>query len=1329
MATLKTLGFSRVPKLMVCFWLFSFSTSFSQQKILQFKHLTPDDGLSSSLVISMVQDYKGFVWFGTYDGLNRYDGTKIIIYKYNPLDSGSINENHIQAIYEDRQKNLYIGTRDGLARYDRNLDRFINYKLDPLSPFHDLAISINGISGDSMGNLWLSTGVGLILFNRQTNTIKQFRHDPNDSGSVSWDAMDYTYFDSKGRLWVATKKGLNLLNTQTGKFQHITRCATHNHDISGGYFLQIIEDREGNIWFGGDGVFCLERNNDKAVIKLTHYLNDPKDPNSLSINRSRSLFVDDDGKVWVGTENGGLNIFNKEKKNFYRFRKDDFNPMSMNNESIHVIMQDRQKNIWIGTYGGGVNVVTNNSSFLVHYKNLPGAPQSLGCNIVSSFVQDRFGRIWVGTDGGGINLFNDATGRFTRFTSENTSLQSNGLNYMYMGFDDKIWIGSWEGGLANFDCITNKIEILNKKNSSIPDITFYSIAQDSCGDLWLGSFLHGLVHYQIKQSKFVEYSIRNSAIGTNEPTVVRMDRHGRVYVGGTNCFQAFSPKDKQFSENNILSVSSGRGANAVFDIFIENDTCTWVATQNGLCQYNQENKKYRWYGKQDGLPSNTIKGVLVDRSGILWLTTNNGLCRYDRTNNKTRNFAKSDGLQSNEFYRESMLLTKSGTILAGGNNGFNVISPDNYSENRSVPQVVLTDFHLFNDKLEIGAKGSPLRKQISETNKMTLAYNQSVLTFYFAVMDFTNPDKNQYAYMMENFDKEWIYCGNRKEATYTNLDPGAYRFHVKGSNNDKIWNEIGTTMELVITPPWWETKTARAVFVVLLLLLLLGIYFYFRNKQEQKHLREIVASQKKTEDIMRSIDEAIFTVNEDMSINPEHSKTAEKIFGTAEFEKQNLASIFHFDQTTAALFAKWLKLAFRQPCSPVGWEKATRFNPIKEVVLTRENRTYLSVNCQPIYEKNALSRVMIIVNDITKQKKIERYALQLTLEKTLQMERVSGLVNNDFESVESTLDLGKRYIESFEKLRFDATEESKLRLREMGRDLHTLKGSGGSMDFMTLSKRCNELEGALQIYIDTKDSLNPNDREQINTAFSALQIEIKGIVELRDKLFSGKVDRLSIDKKEYAHFLKELQTGAFKSIDEVANRFSMFNALKFSEFCAEFSKMIARYDELFQKTIEPLKIETPDTRIERTVCKIVKGPVTHLIRNAVDHGIENNDTREKAGKGPGHISMALHENNGRIELEIADDGGGIDPERVAASAVKKGFITLEQAGRLTDEQKQNLIFVNGFSTKDAATTISGRGVGMNAVKTDIEKAGGDVKVVSRVGQGTQIFLRIPRITA
>jgi signal transduction histidine kinase/CheY-like chemotaxis protein/ligand-binding sensor domain-containing protein len=841
--------------LVLCLGTFPFSNLYSISNVFQFKHLSVNDGLSSSNVRKVFQDQSGYMWFGTENGLSRYDGVNIKIYKNIRSDIYSLLSDYVRTIYEDHNRNLLIGTKDGLTQYDRDLDRFINFRYDNSSAFFGVKCLVRRIVEDTIGNLWLATDSGLVYFDRKNNTVLKYQHDPSNPGTISDNNLEAVYIDGSMRLWIGNRKGLELFKPKTGDFEHILFCKTHNDTIGSIYFLDIIEDREGNIWFGSsDGLFCLENRHGNDNLELTHYKNSPEDEGSLSNNRAKSLFIDNGGKLWIGTENGGLNLLDRKTMKFIHYRVNEFNPMSLNSESIHSIVQDRNENLWLGTWGGGVNLSVKNSDFIIHYKNLPGAPNSLSCNVVSGFMEDRKQRLWITTDGGGFNLLNDKTGRFTRYTSDNLNIKSNAILCIAAGDDNKIWLGTWEGGLVCYNYSDNSIKSFTTQNSTIPENNIFAIAKDAQGNLWIGTFGHGLLYYKINERTCTIYSTENSAISVNKIDLIRLNKNNQVYLGSSKGFQVFLPDKALFSSYaNIDDDTNSLSNNNVNDIFIENDTCIWIATQNGLNLFNPISRKMKRIYTEDGLQNKSILGLTKDKFGMLWMTTNAGISRFDYCNNKVNDFVASDGLQGTEFKKASILTTEDGAILAGGTNGFNVIKPEKMPKNMMIPKVVLTDIHIFNKKVDIGSKDSPLKKQISKTKSITLSYKQSVLTFFFAALDFTNPQKNQYAYWMENFDKEWIYCGTRKEATYTNLNPGKYFFHVKGSNNDGVWNETGATLELIITPPWWKTGFARAGFALFIVFIFIGIIYYFKNIiRMQKQIAERDRSKAEAEAAMKS---------------------------------------------------------------------------------------------------------------------------------------------------------------------------------------------------------------------------------------------------------------------------------------------------------------------------------------------------------------------------------------------------------------------------------------------------------------------------------------------
>ncbi|RPI03464.1 MAG: hypothetical protein EHM64_12270, partial [Ignavibacteriae bacterium] len=798
-----------------CIWLTSVS---SQPARLQFRHLTPDDGLSSSTVTCILQDHQGFMWIGTYYGLNRYDGQTFKVYNDHSADPTSLPHKLIWALYEDHEKNLLIGTSAGLSAYNWKKDNFFNYMQEKSSALSEFKFNVLNIIEDSIGNLWLATGQGLIYFDRKNNKAARYTMDPHDPKSLSYYNVENVFIDSKKNMWVSTRKGLNLFHPEDGTFQHVTCSQNEGPDMSEVFFTDIVEDKEGFIWVGsyGGGLFRIT-NLGKYRYSIKNYRHIPNDRNSLSTDRIHSLFVDTHGEVWIGTENGGLNIYFRDTESFWCYRNDELDPNSLNNESVNSIYEDNTGNYWIGTFTGGVNISKNNSNAIMDFRNLPGVPTSLSRNSVTSFMEDHTGNIWIGTDGGGLDLFDSKTGQFSHYDTRNTNLNSNAILSLVEDSEHKIWIGTWAGGLNRFDVKTKLFQSFTTNNSNIPDNNINFIAEDKSGDLWIGSFQNGLIHYQTKKNEFINYSSKNNNISISIISAIGIAPDGRILVGTASGFNIFNPKEKYFlkylhmPENNRSISSSGIQCFAV-----ENDTSIWVGTNNGLNRFNPKTELFTRYFVEDGLPDNVIRGLLFDQSGNLWVSTNKGLSRFNSKEREFKNFIKSDGLQSNEFNNSSVLRLNDGRLLFGGTNGFNLIYPDRIRENKNIPRVIITDLLVFNKPVDMNAPDSPLRSHISQTEELVLSYQQSVVTFSFAAMDFTVPEKNQFAYIMEGFEKNWNYVGTKHNATYTNLDPGEYLFRVKASNNDGTWNEQGTSLRIMITPPFWKMWWFRLLGMLLL---------------------------------------------------------------------------------------------------------------------------------------------------------------------------------------------------------------------------------------------------------------------------------------------------------------------------------------------------------------------------------------------------------------------------------------------------------------------------------------------------------------------------------
>ncbi|WP_423149304.1 two-component regulator propeller domain-containing protein [Rubrolithibacter danxiaensis] len=872
------LVFKSLISLCVCLLLLVISPAraFSQNK-LSFKHLTTENGLSQSLVHCILKDKQGFMWFGTQDGLNKYDGYKFTIYRHNPKDNRSLRNNNIESILEDSSGNLWIGTNGGgLSLYDRQTDSFHHYLQD--SP---LGENIFTMLQDKDGDLWLGTYTGLIKFNPATKKLLSFRHSKADPYSISSDVINSLFKDSKGNLWIGTNNGLNCYNGKTKKFIHYQHDKNNPKSIGSSVIRNVIEDSKGNLWIGtmngGLNFFNVKTG---SFIRYTFDYNNPK---SISDNTVFALIHGSDGKIWAGTENG-LNLFDPVKKTFHVYKNNPSDQSTINNNSINSLYRDDKGILWIGTYAGGINVYNKNFSSFVSYKQDLLDEYSLSGNIVTSFAEDEKNNVWIGTDGGGLNYFDRKNNKFIHYINDRlnpNSLSHNSVLAVIKDRDNNIIAGTYEGGLNILNPQTKSISHITSGTgiNELNDNSIFALLEDRYGDIWIGTNSGGVNVLNKRNKTITKYKKdpSNTKNGISDISIRALyeDRKGNVWIGtyasGLNLFHRETKTFSSFRhENSKLS------NNSVSSIFEDSKGNLWVGTMGGFNLFNPKTKTFIEITEPGGFIDGNINGIAEDKAGYIWISTNKGLCRYDVKTGKFKNYDVYNGLQGFEFFRGAKLLSRTGELFFGGTNGFNVFNPSNIKDNRNIPPVMLTDFQLFNKSVLVGDKDSPLNAHISQAKEVTLNYDQSVFTIEFAALDYTLSERNTYAYKLEGFDKDWNYVGTQRRANYTNLNPGTYIFKVKAANNDGIWNEKGSTLRIIITPPFWETWWFKIIASLSIVGAVFGFYRYRINKiKRQKEELEKVVSARTAEVIqqaeeLQSQSEALQAVNEELQSQAEH---------------------------------------------------------------------------------------------------------------------------------------------------------------------------------------------------------------------------------------------------------------------------------------------------------------------------------------------------------------------------------------------------------------------------------------------------------------------------
>lgn len=834
---------------------------FSRSDSIKFENISIEQGLSQGAVFCISQDSRGFMWFGTEDGLNRYDGYSFTVFKPDPHDPGSLSNNNIWSIYEDAAGVLWIGTYNGLNKLERETGKFTHFYSVPGDSY---SLSHNNVrviyeSPSTPGELWIGTeGGGLCKFIPKTGRFFRFPANPGSPDGLSSNAVMAIYESPKepGILWLGTDGGgLNKFNRETGKFTRFRADPKDPDSLSHDRVYSLYEDSQGVFWVGtfGGGLDRLDR----KTGKFSHYKSSPRAPQSLSHNNVRVIFEPRPGVLWIGTYGGGLNIMEYPKGNnrvsFRHYKNNPNDPASLSHNNVRSIYKGRSGILWIGTDGGGINKFDPKMRKFVHYRADLGDPHSLGNNNVRCIYEDRSGVLWIGTDGGEVNRFsrkeiqNADSDSFTRFRIQPgrpNGLRHNEVRAIYETRSGTMWIGT-DAGLCQFDREGEKINNL----TALGEINIWTIIEDRSGLLWIGTDGGGLIQFDPGTGKF--YSFKAEAnnpetLSNDQVRSIYEDRSGVLWVGtegGLNRFHRQAGKFTRYQHDpeNPLSLSQ----NFVISMYEDHSGVLWIGTFGGGINRLVPGKdgsplSFLHYNQQDGLPNDVICGILEeilpnDAGSHLWLSTNKGLSRFNPGTGKFTNYSVKEGLQSNEFNVGAFCKSRTGEMFFGGINGFNAFYPEHIGNNPFIPRIVITSFKKFNQTVK-------LERDISETRELKLSYRDSVISFEFAALCFSDPQKNQYKYMLEGFDSDWINLGHKRDITFTNLDPGEYIFRVTGTNNDGIWNREGDSLRLIITPPFWKTWWfLLSSFIILLVLTYLLYRLRIRTiENRRKELEKLV---------------------------------------------------------------------------------------------------------------------------------------------------------------------------------------------------------------------------------------------------------------------------------------------------------------------------------------------------------------------------------------------------------------------------------------------------------------------------------------------------------
>lgn len=818
-------------------WSLTGSTSVSASEYsTKFEHLSIEDGLSQSVVFSILQDKNGYIWFATKEGLNRYDGIEFTVFTKIPNDDTSISGNYINTTFADSKGNIWAGTLNGgLNRFNEIDNTFTSFQFNP---YDEQSISHNYVSAiceDPEGYIWVATHNGLNRIHPESTEFTRYFHNPDNPQSISSNTIWSLFVDNNGIIWLGMDNGLSSFDYITGIFTHYNHDPGNPNSISNDVVRSILQSEDGMLWLG---TYNGLNKFDPKTATFTRYVHDSDDPESISNNRIRAICEDDDNNLWIGTTDG-LNKMDTESGTFTRYMHDAGNPHSISNNVIWSLLYDRSGILWVGTFNGGVNKLVKSKQAFVNYRHNPGNSQSISSSIVKCIYEASDGIIWVGTLDG-LNKLDPESEIFTHYKHDSAnpnSLIHNTTKVITQTKDGNLWIGT-TNGLDRFDPLTETFTHFRHEAGNLNSLSnniIWSLQEGENNILWIGTY-NGFNKLDLSTLNFTHYSFDNARL----VNVIVYD----IYEKGDSLWLATSDglgylnKDTGLFSNYTHNQDIGYtlNDNNVKCIFEDSAGTLWFGTGGGLNKMESLGGTFKSYTVEDGLPSNTIFGILQDEEGFLWLSTNHGLSRFDPDKETYENYTDSDGLQSNEFSEGAYFKGSDGRLYFGGINGFDAFYPSEIVETTHSAPIVITAFDL------IGAEEA-LEEPVSQIRDIDLEYKQNSFDIEFAFLDYTSPHSSKYSYKLIGFDEEWRYCtAESRIASYTNLDNGEYVFWIRASNNQKFEDFSELMVRINILAPFWKQWWFVLLCVAAAALLLYGV-LKFRTRtimhQKQKLERQV----------------------------------------------------------------------------------------------------------------------------------------------------------------------------------------------------------------------------------------------------------------------------------------------------------------------------------------------------------------------------------------------------------------------------------------------------------------------------------------------------------
>ncbi|MES2673776.1 MAG: two-component regulator propeller domain-containing protein [Pseudomonadota bacterium] len=1303
---------------------------------ISFQDILENKDIVIGEVEAIFQDSEGFMWLGGNTALVRYDG-----YEFKQVDINLSEDRKdttpvysVGLLFEDRHQRLWVGSKSGLLIYDSRKETLSRAKDDESQAIKLTDSDVTKIIELPTGELLATSLAGIFVIDPLTLKYTTLTPDPKKPNGLQHAFIQSALLDRNNDIWFGGNAGLEKLDWQTKTFTSHPINLANPELPAGSDIYDMVADRDGKFWLATlQGLVHFDPNTNQQK----RYLHDPANRFSLAENRVWKLLMDSQGILWVATDSGGISVYDPEKDGFINHLHEAGHMGSLNSNSMRSLFEDRNGDIWIGTYPTGINFFDRSSSSFKSYARNILNPKSLNNNSILTAAEDHNGNLWLGTDGGGLNFFDREKNEFTHFkmdAKDSTTISANAVLSSHIDSEGLIWVGTWAGGISSYNTNTKKftrypfqernthsrVSTSTRLNSAF----VWSIKEDRQHNLWIGTHNGGLSKYNRDSKVFTHYEHSEGdpkSLSSNLVWTSYEDTKGNLWVGTANGLNLLDRETDTFTAFFAnANVPGSISHSTILSIAEDRKKQLWIGTPSGLNLFNAETGKFTVFNRKSGFLSDAIEAIVEDANGLLWVSTANGFSSFEPESKRIKNYRRLDGRLVGSFKTNSGIRSRQGEIIFSGANGLRIINPQGILENKTVPPVAFTDFKIFADSIVVGGTDGILQSVINHSKTLTLDYTQSMFTFNFTALNFKDAEKNQYAYKLEGFDKNWINAGTQRTAKYTNLNSGTYVFTVKGSNNDGVWNETGKSITIIQLPPPWKTWWAYAVYSLLLVAIIILFVHSQRKKRlaveeqnrelETKVLERTAELREKTDDIqtmLSNIQQGLFTIEIDGNIHPEYSLYLEEIFEVNNIARQNaMTLLFGRANIGSDAFAQ-IETAIHTIIGEDEINFELNAHLLIKEYATNFNGKYkcLTLDWNSVVVGNRVTKLMVSVRDVTLLKKMEIEAR----DKKRELDIISQLLNVPAKKYLAFSESTKRFLaENCTQLERNK-QRSDTAIALLFRNLHTIKGNCRTFGFDYFSDVVHDVES---VYSALKT--NPNtgwDRQKLLGDLT----RVENILQEYEDVYYNVLGRRESNSEQrdqngvwadskaidiIQHYV-ESTTRQFPISEQLSAPIQSWlnSALSnsISDVLADIVSSLPSLAVQLKKEAPKVVIEDNQVRLTAGATELMTNIFAHILRNSIDHGLETAEVRMHAGKPiSGTIEICAIPQQQYLHIYVKDDGQGINIDKLFQKGIETGKWTAEDKPGYNEIA--NLIFSSGVSTKTEITTISGRGVGMDAVK-------------------------------